>query len=135
MVIKLMVLMIKKKKLSILLVHTFLINLCFFIKITNEDLRKLQLLQNRALRIILKKPRRTPIKWMLESLRLHSVKQRVNFNTLLLVFKMKNGMVPNYLQDEMLFTRDATARTLRNADDFRLPRSVSEDEHVKHDLA
>jgi hypothetical protein len=128
--------MIKKKKLSILLVHTFLINLCFFIKITNEDLRKLQLLQNQALRIILKKkPRRTPIKWMLESLRLHSVKQRVNFNTLLLVFKMKNGMVPNYLQDEMLFTRDATARTLRNADDFRLPRSVSEDEHVKHDLA
>jgi hypothetical protein len=31
-------------------------------------------------------------------------------------------MVPNYMQDEMLFTRDATARTLRNAEDFRLPR-------------
>jgi hypothetical protein len=82
---------------------------------TNEDLRKLQLLQNQALRIILKKPKRTPIRWMLETLRLHSVKQRVNFNTLVLVFKMKNEMVPNYMQDEMLFTRDATARTLRNA--------------------
>jgi hypothetical protein len=35
---------------------------------------------------------------------------------------MKNEMVPNYMQDEMLFTRDATARTLRNADDFRQPR-------------
>jgi hypothetical protein len=89
---------------------------------TNEDLRKLQLLQNRALRIILKKPRRTPIWWMLDTLRLHLVKQRVNFNTLVLVFKMKNGMVPNYMQDEMLFTRAATARTQRNAVYFRLPR-------------
>jgi hypothetical protein len=35
---------------------------------------------------------------------------------------MKNGMVPNYMQDEMLFTRDATARTLRTADDYSLPR-------------
>jgi hypothetical protein len=65
---------------------------------TNEALQKLQLLQNQEERRL------------------------VNFNTLVLVFKMKNGMVPNYMQDEMLFTRDATARTLRNADDFRLPR-------------
>jgi hypothetical protein len=73
---------------------------------TNEDLRKLKLLQK------LKIPRRTPIRWMLETLRL----------TLVLVFKMKNEMVPNYMQYEILFTRDATARTLRNADDFKLPR-------------
>jgi hypothetical protein len=33
---------------------------------------------------------------MLHTLWLHSVKQRVNFNTLALVFKIKNGMVPNY---------------------------------------
>jgi hypothetical protein len=58
---------------------------------TNEDLRKLQLLQNRALLIILKKPRRTPISWMLDTLRLHSVKQGVNFNTLVFQNEKWNG--------------------------------------------
>jgi hypothetical protein len=31
-------------------------------------------------------------------------------------------MVPTYLQDEILYTRETTTRTLRNADDFGLPR-------------
>jgi hypothetical protein len=52
----------------------------------------------------------------------HSVQQRVNFNTLVLVFKMKIGMVPNFMQDELLFTRDATAKTRRKSNDLRLLR-------------
>jgi hypothetical protein len=87
-----------------------------------QDINKLQLLQNRGLRIILKKPRRTNIKWMLDALKMLSVQQRVNFNTLILIFKIRNKMVPTYLQDEILYTHEATTRTLRNADDFRLPR-------------
>jgi Reverse transcriptase (RNA-dependent DNA polymerase) len=106
---------------SIILPHVDYCSSIMFMA-TKEDFRKLQLLQNRALRVILKKPKRTPIKWMLDTLKLHSIKQRVNFNTLVLVFKMKNGMVPSYMQDEVLFTRNATTRTLRNAEDFRLPR-------------
>jgi exonuclease III len=85
------------------------------------EMRSLQLLQNRAMRIILKKRRRTHIKWMLDVLEFHSVKQRVNFNTLILVFKIKNNMVPEYMNDELTYNRDATTRNLRNADDFRLP--------------
>jgi hypothetical protein len=85
------------------------------------EMRSLQLLQNRAMRIILKKQRRTPIRWMLEVLDLHTIKQRVNFNTLILIFKIKNNMVPHYMNDEITYNRDATTRTLRNTDDFRLP--------------
>jgi hypothetical protein len=36
----------------------------------------------------------------------------------LLVFKMKNENISNSIQDEMLYTQDATARTLRDAEDF-----------------
>jgi hypothetical protein len=46
---------------------------------TNKgEMRFLQLLQNRAMRIILKKARRTHIRWMLDVLDFHSIKQRVN---------------------------------------------------------
>jgi hypothetical protein len=82
-------------------------------KASEGEMRSLQLLQNRAMRIILKKRRITHIKWMLDVLEFHSVKQRVNFNTLILVFKIKNNMVPEYMYDELTYNRDA--------DDFRLP--------------
>jgi hypothetical protein len=61
----------------------------------------------------------------------HSVNERVNSNTLVLVFKMKNGMVPNNMQD------------LSNLPEMQLPEryekqtnaaAVKEDEHAKHDL-
>jgi hypothetical protein len=54
-------------------------------------------------------------------LEFHSVKQRVNFNTLILVFRIKNNMVPEYMNDEITYNQDATTRTPRNANDFRLP--------------
>jgi hypothetical protein len=87
-----------------------------------QDINKLQLLLNRGLRIILKKPIRTNIKWMLDALKMLSVQQRVNCNTLILIFEIRNKMVPTHLQDDILYTREATTRTLRNAEDFRLPR-------------
>jgi hypothetical protein len=106
---------------SIILPHLDYCSLIIFIT-SKQDINKLQLLQNRGLCIILKKPRRTNIKWMLDALKMLSVQQRVNYNTLILIFKIRNKMVPTYLQGEILYTREATTRTLRNADNFRLPR-------------
>jgi hypothetical protein len=57
---------------------------------SKQDINKLQLLQNRGLRIILKKPRRTNIQWMLDALKMLSVKQRMNYNTPILIFKIRN---------------------------------------------
>jgi hypothetical protein len=89
---------------------------------TEEEMGELQKIQNRVMRIVLKKPARTKIKWMLDALDMLSVKQRVYLNTLVLVFKMKNNMLPEYMSDEIIYNRQATARVLRNADDFRLPK-------------
>jgi hypothetical protein len=43
-------------------------------------------------------------------------------NTLVFIFKIKNNMAPDYLTPKLIYTREATTRVLRNADDFRLPR-------------
>jgi hypothetical protein len=87
------------------------------------EMRSLQLIQNRAMRIILKKARKTH-RWMLDALDFHSIKQQVNFNTLILIFKIKNNFVPEYMNDEITNNRDATTRILRNKDDFRLSFST-----------
>jgi hypothetical protein len=47
---------------------------------------------------------------MIDVLEFHSVKRRVNFNTLILVFKFKNNMVPEYMNDELTYNRDATTQ-------------------------
>jgi hypothetical protein len=89
---------------------------------TDEELSDLQIIQNRVLRLILKKGPRTSIGWMLNALKIMSVKQRVYFNTLVLIFKVKNNMLPEYMSEEVQFNRDATERVLRNTNDFRLPK-------------
>jgi hypothetical protein len=87
------------------------------------EMRSLQLLQNCAMRIILKKARRTHIRWMLDVLDFLPIKQRVNFNTLILIFKIKNTLVPEYMIDEITYNRGASTRFLRNKDDYRLPNT------------
>jgi hypothetical protein len=90
------------------------------ILMANEgEMRSLQLLQNRAMRIIiLKKARRTHIRWMLDVLDFHSIKQRVNFNKLIL--KINNNLVSEFMNDEITYNRDARTRILKIIDDFRL---------------
>jgi hypothetical protein len=44
---------------------------------TEEEIRNLQIIQNRVMRLILKKGPRTSVEWMLSTLQIMSVKQRV----------------------------------------------------------
>jgi hypothetical protein len=68
------------------------------------DFHRLQLIQNRALRITLKKPRLTRVTWMLNTLNLQSIKQRVFANTLILIFKVQHRMVPAYMNEEIQYS-------------------------------
>jgi hypothetical protein len=83
---------------------------------TEEKIRDLQIIQNRAMRLILKKGPRTSVEWMLSTLQMMSVKQRVN--TLVLIYKMKNSMLPKYMSDEVQLNRKVAEKVLRN----RLPK-------------
>jgi hypothetical protein len=84
-------------------------------------LKKLQKQQNRAMRAILRSPRRTRIDAILQTLKWMSISQRINFNMLVFIFRIKNGMVPDYIKDMVKTVSSRTNRVLRNADDFHVP--------------
>lgn len=87
----------------------------------NTCIDKLQKLQNRALRIVLRCKRRTHVKAMLQATSSLSVKQEIIFGTLKLAFKIRNGLVPKYLSGASKINRETHNYNLRNNDDFRLP--------------
>lgn len=88
----------------------------------NECIDRLQKLQNRAIRIILRCGKRTNVKMMLNVLHLMSVKQTIIFCTLKMAFKIKCGLVPKYLTSHCNFNKENHGYCLRNNNDFKLPR-------------
>lgn len=91
-----------------------------------EDIRRLQLIQNRAMRIILRRSRDSSRIQMLNDLRWLSIYQKLLFNVCIMIFKMKNGLVPKYLTDKLIYTRDVHEINTRNKNDLRLPRVKTE---------
>ena len=84
------------------------------------DIARLQKLQNKAMRIILKCARLTHIKDMLERLNWLNITQLIKLNVLLFVFKMKNDMLPSYLCNNLKYISDSQPYNLRSAQNFRL---------------
>jgi hypothetical protein len=90
--------------------------------LANEgEFNSLQKLQNRIMRTILKCRMDTPIRDMLQSLNLLSVKQRVTYNTMMLLYKMEKGLLPNYLCHSLNRVRNSHSHNTRSGDDFILP--------------
>ena len=86
----------------------------------SENIRKFQVLQNRAMRTVLKCDYRTPINDMLTILGWLNIEQRLKFNALVMIFKIKNEMYPAYLQRNVNYITNSFYN-LRNTGDFRLP--------------
>jgi hypothetical protein len=72
---------------------------CFSILfLANEEyLNRMQIIKNRAMRIILRCHRRTHVRMMLDNVEWQSTKQRIYMNTLVFIFKIKHNMAPYYL--------------------------------------
>lgn len=86
--------------------------------LNQNEIQTLQVIQNKAMRIILKCNKYTPINIMLEVLHFMSVKQRILFRTLDMIFKMKNKLTPDYLRNKIKFVRDVHTYNTRNVNDF-----------------
>lgn len=84
------------------------------------QLERLQKLQNKAMRSILKCNRYTPIRCMLDALKWLSIKQRLELNTLLAVFKVKYGAAPRILTRGVRRVGEIQPYPLRNANNFRV---------------
>lgn len=92
---------------------------------TDAHLERLQKLQNKAMRSILKYNRYTPRQIMLNTLKWLNIKQRLALNTLKLVHKIRQGNAPDYLREQIRYVSDVQPYTLRNANNFRLQRATT----------
>jgi hypothetical protein len=72
--------------------------------INNDQMLRIQKIQNKT-RLILRCNKRTSISWMLETLKWQSVKQRIEFNTIILklIHKIVNNLTPNTLSNNITY--------------------------------
>lgn len=87
---------------------------------------RMQKLQNRAMRAILRCRKLTPIREMLEALDLLSVKQRVTETTMKFIYKLKHGLLPRYLSKMVTYNCDIHEYPTRSRNDFRVGRRKDE---------
>lgn len=91
--------------------------------ITEQQLRKLQLVQNSAARVLTNTRKYDHITPILMNLHWLPVRERIEFKTLLLTWKGLNNIAPSYITD--LLVPYTPARTLRSSDKclLKIPRS------------
>ena len=89
------------------------------------DLHTLQLIQNRALRVILKCPRDTSIVYMQQETKQLSVKQRIVHNVLLFMFKATKELLPPYITSQLAYVADVQPYALRSNQCLRLPQLLT----------
>lgn len=81
---------------------------------------RMQIVQNRAMRAILRCNRYTPITLMLHTLNMLSVKQKILLNTYIFVFKAKNRLLPPYICDRVNLFKDVHNYSTRNCNDIAI---------------
>lgn len=82
------------------------------------QLSKLQIAQNRAMRVILQCDRRTKVEHMLQALQFMSVKQRLYYNVCIFIFKTLNNLLPEQLKDKLQIVGNVRERQTRQAEDI-----------------
>lgn len=86
-----------------------------------EQMNRLQKIQNRAMRIILRLSKYTSVKLMLDTLQWQSVRQRLTYNSLIMIHKINNDMMPQYLKQNLQKVNETNSYNTRNKNNFRLP--------------
>jgi hypothetical protein len=89
--------------------------------INNEQMLRLQKIQNKIMRLILHSNKRTSISWMLETLKWQSVKQRIEFNTMILIYKIVNNLTPKTFSNNITYIRETHQHHTRSTNNIRLP--------------
>ena len=80
--------------------------------LTGVNLNRLQRMQNAAARCILKRTRDSSATAMLNKLHWLPIRKRIIYKLLLLVYKTRNGMAPQYLIDHIMLYKPS--RNLRS---------------------
>ena len=82
----------------------------------DTDIERIQKIQNRAMRIILKMPKTTPINIMLNMLQWLNVRERIMLKILIFIHKIIQEKTPSYLSENIERNTERTNYRLRNFD-------------------
>lgn len=93
--------------------------------LNETDLQTIQLIQNRALRIILNRARDTSIVSMHQEADLLTVRQRIKHNVLLFMFKATKELLPPYITNQLAYVADVQPYALRSNQNLRLPQLLT----------
>lgn len=88
-----------------------------------NKISRLQVLQNRGMRIILKCNRYTPIVSMLSTLQWLSVSNRIFFSSMIFIFKVLNKLQPSYFNEYIVYNNDIHQHFTRNRNELYLTRT------------
>lgn len=88
------------------------------IDMAETELSKLQLAQNRAMRVILQCDRYTKVERMLQALQFLSMKQRLCYNVCIFIFKILKNLLPEQLRNRIEIVGSESERQTRQAGDI-----------------
>jgi hypothetical protein len=105
------------------------------ISLNQSQLLRVQLIQNRFMRTILRAESRRSVTSMLEELQWLSVRQRVKWNCLKFIHKIQQGYAPNYLLSQLNTVSDTHQYPTRQKENFYITRAqlVSTDKTIFRD--
>jgi hypothetical protein len=92
--------------------------------LNQNEIGRLQKLQNRAMRIILNCSRLTSIAEMLKRLGWLPVRMLLIYYTLIFVFNIKVGNSPSYLSNKIKYSSEVHAYNTRSCQDFHVNRTL-----------
>ena len=95
---------------------------------------KIRKLQNRATRVILRADWRTPTVALLTGLNVMPIKQRLQYNKLVLVHKCLNGEVPEYMGKRFKHINEVSSRRTRASDSNNLYIPKHRTGYMEHSL-
>jgi hypothetical protein len=89
-----------------------------------NEIKKLQILQNKAMRAILRCKKETHIKDMLQTLNWLSIENSIRLLVLVFIFKLKKGLMPIYLSCKIRLIKDLQTTVTRGVTNSQTERKV-----------
>lgn len=93
---------------------------------SEENMDKMQVLQNNAMRSILNCRRRASKRFMLRKIGWLDVRQKIELNVCVMIKKILNGEQPSYMSEDVQFARNVHNYPTRNRENFYIPTVFSE---------
>lgn len=87
------------------------------------QIQRLQLLQNRSMRVILQCNKYTPIVQMFDILKFTSVRNRITIQLLIFIYKILNNLMPLYFQDFLICNNEIHNYATRSSNLFRVKQN------------